>query len=64
MNSADDLKVCQKCGRQTLLTYTFPDRREVECINPECEMTMTLRPEPVVKCSFLLGHLETMVVSQ
>jgi hypothetical protein len=64
MNSADALEICPRCGRQTLLTYTFPDRREQDCINPNCELTRTLRPEPVVKCSFLLGHLETMVVSQ
>lgn len=62
MNPALGLEECPRCHHQSLLTYTFPDRREQECV--QCELTRTLRPLPVVKCSFLLGDLSTMVVSQ
>lgn len=65
MNPADDLTICPKCGRQTLLTYTFPDRFEKDCINTECEYSKVFfKPVEVRRFVFPLGALERGVVSQ
>ena len=55
MNDPNSLTDCPKCHHRTLLTYTFPDRREVECLNPECGFTEIRRPLPRVEISFTLG---------
>ena len=65
MNPADDLKVCPECGRRTLLAYTFPNRVEKDCINPECDYAKVFfKPVDVRRFVFPLGALENGMVSQ
>lgn len=58
MNDHNTYTKCPKCHQITLITYTFPDRRELECANPDCVMTKTLSPLPRVEISFTIGNAQ------